>query len=337
MNSPKIKKVLNLIIKLVILVASYLFIYFQVIQKEGFTDSLLLIVEGIPFSILAYSLLLVFLMMLLNWSLEALKWRYLIKKTEKISFLTAFMAVFAGITVSSFTPNRIGEYFGRVFILKETNPWQGAFMTVVGSFSQFLITVFIGSASIIIFAYNYIPYDEYIPQVLFWGIALLIFAVNIVLCLLYFNIKLFEPILRRITLKRWVNLRNHLKIFGTYSSRELFIVMLFSLTRYMVFTMQFFLLMRLFLIPIGIWDGIMVISCIYLFMAAVPTIALSELGVRGSLAIFFLNILFAENYLIGDTVELGAITASSFIWVINLVIPALVGSIFVLQLKFFRK
>jgi uncharacterized membrane protein YbhN (UPF0104 family) len=337
MNRPKINKVLNLLIRLFILVASYWFIYYQIIRKDTLSQTWSLIRDGIPLNTLVLTLGIVFLLMILNWSVEAIKWRYLIRKTEKISFWTAFRAVMAGLTVSTFTPNRIGEYFGRVFILKETNPWQGAFMTVVGSFSQFMVTVIVGSIAIVFFAFYYIPYQLYISEYLFWFLIFLIFIINVFLLILYFNVKLFEPLLRRLTLKRWVNLRNHLKVFGVYKGKELFFVLLLSFTRYIVFTLQFFILMKLFLVPIGFCDGLMLIACIYLFMAAVPTIALSELGVRGSLAMFFLNIYFANNYLIGDTADLGAVSAASVIWLINLVIPAIIGGIFVVQLKFFRK
>ena len=55
-------------------------------------------------------------MMFLNWLVEALKWRYMISKIENISIMTAYRAVLTGITVSTFTPNRIGEYGGRVFV-----------------------------------------------------------------------------------------------------------------------------------------------------------------------------------------------------------------------------
>jgi uncharacterized membrane protein YbhN (UPF0104 family) len=275
--------------------------------------------------------------MLGNWSLEALKWRYLIRKTERISFWTAFRAVLAGITVSTFTPNRVGEYFGRVFLLKETNPWKGAFMTMVGSISQLLITVWIGSIAIIIFAYQYIPYQDYIPGFLFWCIVAAILLIDLMLVLFYFNIRLLEPLLRRFTLKRWEKLREHLKVFGAYTSRELFFVLLFSMGRYLIFSLQFIFLFRIFMVPVGILDGFMLVACIYLFMSAVPTIALSEMGVRGSLAVFFFGIFYADRYLLQDAVDTGTVMASFMVWIINLVIPAIIGGFFVLQLKFFRK
>ena len=67
-----------------------------------------------------YSLIfIVVLMMFINWMLESLKWKFMIRKIEAISFFTSFRAIFSGITVSSFTPNRIGEYGGRVFCLEK--------------------------------------------------------------------------------------------------------------------------------------------------------------------------------------------------------------------------
>ena len=59
-------------------------------------------------------------MMFLNWFLESLKWRFLISKIEKISINRSIRAIFSGITISTFTPNRIGEYGGRVFCLEKS-------------------------------------------------------------------------------------------------------------------------------------------------------------------------------------------------------------------------
>jgi hypothetical protein len=63
----------------------------------------------------------------------------------------------------------------------------------------------------------------------------------------------------------------------------------------------------------------------YLILSAVPTIALSEIGVRGSVAIFLLQN-FTEN--------LSAVfLATTCIWIINLAIPALLGNIFLYKTK----
>ena len=66
----------------------------------------------------------------------------------------------------------------------------------------------------------------------------------------------------------------------------------------------------------------------FLSMSIIPTIALTELGVRGSVAIYF-------GYISSNTI--GILTASFALWIINLVVPAILGVLFVYQLKFFRK
>jgi uncharacterized membrane protein YbhN (UPF0104 family) len=337
MSTPKINKLLNLALRLAIIIISYLFMYYQFRTKSGLAETWEAISEGITLSFLLKIMVPVLLLMLLNWSIEALKWRYLIVKTERISFLTAFRAVWAGVTVSTYTPNRTGEYLGRVFVLQQTNPWKGAFMTVVGSFSQLLVTVLAGSLCFIVFAYNYFPWSDYIPFGLFVLLACMLLIADVCLILLYFNVKLFEPVLRKFTLKRWIKLREHLKVFAAYSAKELAVVLALSFARYTVFVIQFYLLLKLFSVPVSLAEGAMIIACIYFLMAAVPTVAFSEPGIRGTLAWFFFDLFYAGNYLIGDTAAVGSVSAASVIWLVNLVIPALAGGIFVLQLKFFRK
>jgi hypothetical protein len=66
----------------------------------------------------------------------------------------------------------------------------------------------------------------------------------------------------------------------------------------------------------------------FLALAIIPTIALAELGVRGKLSIFLFG-MFSTN-------TLGIVLTASTIWLINLVVPALAGSLFILGIKIFR-
>lgn len=336
MKRSKVHKLLNALVKIIILLLSFWYIYHQLSVKEGWEESFFKLPEFLQQQEVSLWIGLVVLMMLLNWSIEALKWRYLIRKSEKITFLKALQAVWAGVTVSTFTPNRIGEYVGRVFILDQTNPWKASFMTVIGSISQFLVTVMAGSAGLILFTLRQIPWEDYVPPLLFWSLVVVIVLMNILLLVFFFNIHLLEPLLKRFTLKRWIKLREHLEVFRTYTLKELLYVLALSISRYVVFSLQLYLLFRVFGIPVPLIDGMIIISSIYLCMSAVPTIALSELGVRGSLATFFFGIYYADQYLLVDSVNTMSVLASMMIWIINLVIPALIGAVFVVRLKFFR-
>ena len=96
-----------------------------------------------------FIMVIVLIMMFLNWFLEALKWQFLIKKIENISFVKSVRAVFSGITVSAFTPNRVGEYGGRIFCLDTADRLQAVLITVIGSMAQLLTTVFFGCVGIL--------------------------------------------------------------------------------------------------------------------------------------------------------------------------------------------
>ena len=131
-------KTYNLIVRLTIIFATYYFIYKQVFHHKRLDHVASLFMELIDQPYLYFFIVWIFILMIVNWGIESLKWQFLIRKIEKISFLKSFEAILSGVSVSVFTPNRIGEWFGRVFILEKSNPWKGVFITMIGSFSQLL-------------------------------------------------------------------------------------------------------------------------------------------------------------------------------------------------------
>ena len=52
----------------------------------------------------------VFVLMVVNWTVEAAKWRIQLDGTEKFSIIQSLQSVLTGVAVSVITPNRIGEY-----------------------------------------------------------------------------------------------------------------------------------------------------------------------------------------------------------------------------------
>lgn len=339
-----IYKTYNLLIKILIIASSYFFIYKQVIHSQNSHKLWIALIQLFDNKNLVFILLAVFLLSFLNWSIETYKWKFLISKTEKISFFKAFSAVLSGITVSVFTPNRIGEYFGRVFLLKKTNPWKGVFITVTGSISQLMVTLFFGSAGTFFILYYYgdsiaTQTGLYIIQNKFFISALFSIAmiINAFVVLLYFNLMNVHKIrLSRIGPKI-SNILSHLKALSDYSFQELIKVLFLSLCRYFVFTFQFYLLLYLFGIKMPLITGFILISAVFYIMAAIPSVALSELGIRGSASLFVIGLYCRHSYMINESVNMGILSASVLLWIINLIIPAVIGSFFVMQLRFFKK
>tara|TARA_B100000768_G_scaffold61376_1_gene59489 strand:- start:626 stop:850 length:225 start_codon:yes stop_codon:yes gene_type:complete len=71
------------------------------------------------------------------------------------------------------------------------------------------------------------------------------------------------------------------------------------------------------------------VMLIFLFVSIIPTIVVAEIGVRGSVAIYVFS-LFTFN-------SIGVFSSTLLLWIINLVIPSLIGIYFVFNLNFFRK
>ncbi|MBL7753676.1 MAG: flippase-like domain-containing protein, partial [Chitinophagaceae bacterium] len=65
--------------------------------------------------------LVVIVLMIVNWTIEAQKWRFLLKGTENFSLWTSLQSVLTGLAVSVITPNRIGEYMGRILYLRNVH------------------------------------------------------------------------------------------------------------------------------------------------------------------------------------------------------------------------
>ena len=139
-SKTKINKIYGLIIKSTIIILAFWFIYRRLFVKENIETTVLSFKNDFHQITFIKSLVFIVFLMLVNWSLETFKWKYLIRKIENVSFIKSFVAVFSGITVSTFTPNRVGEYAGRVFILEKANRWEAVLITILGSLSQLLIT-----------------------------------------------------------------------------------------------------------------------------------------------------------------------------------------------------
>ena len=279
---------------------------------------------------------LVFLLMLLNWSLETVKWRYLIGKIEKISFINSFMAVWAGLTAGSFTPNRTGEFFTRAFILEKANRWEGIFITFMGSISQLIPTMIFGTTAAFLFIVSLNP-GQYSDRILMYCLLLgVLLLVTIFLVIMYFRLPWLMRFFKKIIPHKYERFRIHMDVYNKYSFRELFNALVLSSIRYLVFTIQYCLLIKLCNIEIPFLHALMVVSLIFLVTTAIPTFALTELGVRGSVSIVLMEMYFNNRSIMTD-ISANAFLASSMIWIINLIIPAIIGGFFVFRLKFFRR
>jgi hypothetical protein len=261
--------------------------------------------------------------MIVNWTLETVKWKLCIQRIQQIPFITAFKAVLSGISFSVSTPNRVGEYLGRVLYMDEGNRLKAISLTITGSLSQLIITLVMGLAGLMTlgpklqargvlshFWFNSILYGTII--------ALLI------LTILYFRLAGVARWFERIkVVKRYGWLFQALEEFNATLLLQLLSL---SALRFLVFIAQYYLLFRFFGVDVTWEQTLWAVSVSFLIMAVIPTIALfTDLSLRGEISLKLVGI-FSDNHL-------GIWFASVNIWVINLIIPALAGSLLILSIK----
>ncbi len=267
---------------------------------------------------------LVGLLMLVNWGLEALKWRYITRTLSPMSVWEAIEAVFCGLTWAIFTPNRLGEYGGRVMFLPNRKRIHGLFVMAVGAFGQNVITNVLGLTALIWFAYTFHPIEN-----IFLTAGLSIVAVGIMTLFLvfYFHIGWVVTLLNKIRFLKKYN--RFFDIIGRYKFAELVRIMGFCLARFSVFSFQYYLIIHLLIPQLPAFSMMMMVFILFIVQSALPSLDLFDVGVRSMTASTFFIYITNE--------KIAIIAAVSAIWLINLIIPAILGSVFVLKLKFFDR
>jgi hypothetical protein len=265
-------------------------------------------------------------LMLLNWAAEAAKWKFLVAAVHPVSFGHAFRSVLSGVSVSVAMPNRMGEYGGRVLHLPEGSRLKAVPLSVAGSISQLLVTFLSGLVGLAVLQ----------PMLLSGGIInrtsyLILFAGTLCLTLLltfiYFRMAgAGRWLLHRLRDNRYAYL---LQALQSCRFSLLGKLLLLSGLRYTIFSLQYVLLFSFFEVHVAPWLVWSVTAVLFLILSVVPTIALVELGLRGQLSLQLMG-LFSAN-------SLGIVLTSATAWGINLILPALAGSIVILNLKVFKR
>ncbi|MEM1319059.1 MAG: lysylphosphatidylglycerol synthase domain-containing protein [Bacteroidota bacterium] len=319
MKRPFNSRLFNLLIKTAVLLLLGYVLYYQVFARENIGDIKAVFWQRLDRQHLSY-LLLAALLMPLNWAFETLKWQGLIRDFEPLSFWRSYRAVLGGVTFSIFTPNRIGEYGGRILFVRAENNWKAVIATLVGSFSQLLVLLAVGLLGLIHYAGSYLELEPLMLRSLgFMGLVLvgaMVFS--------FYNIDLVVPLARRLPFIHYLRpFAKQVSILQDYDSPTLTRTLAFALARYTVYTLQYYLLLRFFGFQIPTLPALTGIATIFLLQTSIPLPPLMGLFVRGEVALQIWGI-FSEN-------ELGILASSFSLWVLNLILPALFGMVFILN------
>ncbi|HWB24459.1 MAG TPA: lysylphosphatidylglycerol synthase domain-containing protein [Chitinophagaceae bacterium] len=270
-----------------------------------------------------------FILMTFNWAIEAGKWQILMTKVQKVSFFMAIKAVLSGLSFSLFAPNGIGDYFGRIVYMKEGNRLRSIAVTFVGSISQVLITLTAGLAGLIYLSTH--AWKE-LPQTTgftgFWVTAMMymIGMTIMVVVFIYYRLSWLTTLVEKIPFV--YKYKFLIESLESFHWKELTRILVLSFIRFIVFIVQYLLMLHIFNVQIDWLDAVCTTSVLFLVLAVLPTIPVADLGIRGETGIQLFGILSKNTG--------GIVFTAAGIWLLNIIIPAIAGSLFVLSIKIFR-
>ncbi len=168
------------------------------------------------------------------------------------------------------TPNGSGEYVGRILYIREGNRIRAITLTFVGSLSQLIVTMLMGTFGLIILRDHFLNGQQ--SQEIFSHLTIVaaIYACIIltaVMLAVYFEISWLTKLLERIPIvAKFSYYIQKLEDFGWH---ELLKVLAISFARYFVFVIQYLLLLQLFNVGIELATSFWLITVMFLVLAII--------------------------------------------------------------------
>lgn len=257
-------------------------------------------------------------LMFLNIFLQFIKWNLISSTLLNVSDKKKnFYSLMYGISAAAFTPMRLGEYIGRSIALKNISFMEIVVATAIDKFMNLYILTIAGSISIVLFLHFYLNISFFITITLF----VLIFSGLYLFTFLFFKRDFWSDFIFK-QLSKFKSLYSYVErisVLKTFNKKELNKILIFTFLHFFCYVTQFGLLIYAFEnsgnILIYIWGGILMMFS----KTFIPALTIAEIGIREGASIFFLTILGAT--------AASAFNASFLLFVINILIPAVIGMI----------
>lgn len=241
-----------------------------------------------------------------NWIIEIYKWQLLASIIKPTSWTESAKQSLTSLTISLFTPNRIGEYGAKAIFFKRSAWKKVLLLNAIGNGYQLFATLGFGLLGVFFFYQSLIHYKLSIKAevvVVFIGLAMLLISVK----WLQHQIKKLVLILKSIPFQK------HLKIA------------LLAFTRYLIFSIQFCLIVYLFYPQIDYVELYAAVTLIYSISSLLPIFSLVEFLVKGSVAIWVFSLIHIDPAI--------AFMSTLIMWTFNFAIPSMIGIVYLVRLK----
>ncbi|WP_229310929.1 lysylphosphatidylglycerol synthase domain-containing protein [Larkinella soli] len=253
-----------------------------------------------------------------NWLLEARKWQILVRRIEPLSLGEALRGVLSGLSMGFALPAQLGDTAGRLLSLRSDQRFQGIGASLVSGGMQFYAALLFGTVALIskpdIFQENF--------QVTYRALL-----ASLLVCLFLGGITAMNR--HRLAqsgiswLKRW---EKYWSVAAYYSSKELWQALGTAMLRYLTFSLQFYLSLRLFEVILPALDMAAGIGLVYLGKTIIPAFnLLSDLGIREATSLW----VFGQ----WDVRASQVLSATLTLWLVNILTPVLAGFFLIWKIK----
>lgn len=263
-----------------------------------------------------FILLLVLCLMPINWGIESYKWKTITEQVERVSYSTALKSVFSGICVGNIAPGRAMEFLAKIVFFKAENRPSITVLHFINGMFQMLITVTVGVISIAYKLNKNNQSSSFIYIVLAAGLCMILFF-----CWAILHVSLIQ---KKIKFIKWFRKMDDAQNIQ-FSKSLLLKLISFSIIRYLVFTTQFYLIYNALSPQNDMVQTFMSIAAYFMLTSLIPMISVIEPAIRAAIALFVFNNA-ADNTII-------VVLSSTFVWIINVVIPSAIGYIIILKEK----
>ncbi len=286
-------KYLKVVITFVIWIAIAYFVFYE---KEQFLQ--ILTNSHLEWKWVAFSSF----FLILNIGLEAFKWFLMIKIFHpSISYRTAYQAILTGSASAFITPQKIGDYIGRLLYLTTENRISAIFATLLDRFAQLGATLIFAVFAFYKLEISFFPYTALL--------TLLTVLFHILLWTSSHSISYLSVFFKQIQFLKDISIKIpfSLQVFTSF----------LSIIRFSVFLTQYILIFKAFGIQ---QEKLWALCCLTFFIKSfIPSLAFSELGIREGVAIWVFN-----QYSSIDAVIV--FQATFILFIINTLMPAAVGA-----------
>jgi hypothetical protein len=289
------------IVKFLIVIGAFYFIYDPLAHNDKLDWERFLVLYHKNQSVAGISFLL--FLSFLNRYFEILKWQNLAQVVRKISIYQATKQVLAALTLGVFTPAGVGEYAGKALYFEKKEAGKIIFLNLICNGIQIIATGFFGLLGMLLLGY--------------WHWCLGIFVSTVIFLLIsYFsktiNIKGYsiESLLERIDeIPKRIHKKN----------------ILLGMGRYLVFSHQYYFLFLTFDVDLTYITLMATITTVYFLASIIPSFQFLDFALKGSLAVYFFGLLGVNEWVV--------IFVTTLMWFLNIVVPVVIGSYFVLIFK----